>query len=307
MRYALKAYAIQDIGHRDNQEDSLYPPMVAPRHHDRIPRKESFYESEPHVDDTLFMVCDGLGGHEHGEVASRIVCDVVSKHVRQAESEGKQLSDSLMRDITTHALNALNAAEDSSSERKMGTTMTLLSINDSGAAIAHIGDSRVYHFRAATEDEEAHTLFRTEDHNLASVMVRTGEMTITQAQNCRERHMLTRALMAGMDYQPTADLYKTDDIMPGDVFFLCSDGMVEEITDDDLCLLLTDPSCSDVERMKKLLEVTKYNSDNHTAWFVRVERSGNATYQPVSNPKRKNKSKKQGIVKRLINKCLSRI
>lgn len=281
MKYGIKAYVIQDIGQRVNQEDSFYPPFLNPCHFDGTEREASYYEGTPHTTDDLFILCDGMGGHERGEVASRMVCDVVSDYIRNEEREGKQFSDAMLRSAVAEALKALDARENPATVKKMGTTMTLLKLNDNGATIAHIGDSRVYHFRPATMRRKSRMLFRTEDHNLATMLIKSGRLTFQQLHNFSQRHVLTRALQACLPKRPDVDIYHTKDIKPGDVFFLCSDGILEELYDEDLCSMLTDTSCSDEERMKVLLTFCDGNKDNHTAWFIRVEQCMDSFCNPI--------------------------
>lgn len=280
MEYGLKAYVIQDIGQRGNQEDSFFPPFLQPCHFDMTEREEAYYEGTAHTTDSLFILCDGMGGHERGEVASRTVCDIVSSHIQQAEREGQPFSDDLVRSAVSAALAALDAAEDPSTKRKMGTTMTLLKVHANGATIAHIGDSRVYHFRPASGRHDARMLFRTEDHNLATMLLKNGSMTFQQVRNFAQRHVLTRALQAYLDRRVEVDIYHTKDIKPGDVFFLCSDGILEELYDEDLCSMLTNKEYTDEQRLQILMTFCEGNKDNHTAWFVRVERCGNSVYDP---------------------------
>lgn len=270
MNVGLKAYVIQDIGHRDNQEDSFYPPFLTPHHFMKTERDDSYYESTAHTDDSLFVLCDGMGGHEHGEVASRIVCDEVSNYIVSQERMGREFCDDMLHEAVVEALKALDAAESDDTLLKMGTTMTLLKFHGDGATIAHVGDSRVYHFRPAYGYRSSRILFRTEDHNLANMLLKSGRLTYQQLPNFDKKHVLTRVLMAHLAESPEIDIHHTQDIRKGDVFFMCSDGVYERMDDEELCDLLTDARYTDEDRMQKLLSSCNDNMDNHTAWFVRV-------------------------------------
>lgn len=252
MRYSLRAYLIHEIGQRKNQEDAHYPPSAD-------------------MPGSLFILCDGMGGHARGEVASNTVCEVMSNSIIEAEKEKGEFVKGMVSDAVTDALHALDALDDSADERKMGTTMTLLKLHGNGATIAHVGDSRVYHIRPSRKGQKGKILFRTEDHSLVNQLLRRGHLTLHQAMEFPQRHVLTRAMTAGMEKPVAADIYHTKDILPGDIFFLCSDGMLEELYDDDLCAMLVNPDYTDEERVQVLLNFTKYNKDNHTAWIVRVE------------------------------------
>lgn len=271
MKYELKAYALQDIGQRKNQEDSFYPPFIQPCHFDKTDRAESFYDSVPHTDDRLFLLCDGMGGHERGEVASRLVCETMAKSLHNAEAQGLSFDKCVIKNAVMDALDVLDENDDDSEERKMGTTMTLLRFHEQGVTIAHIGDSRVYHFRPSDGGMSARCLFHTEDHSLANDMLKSGRLTFQQLPNFKGRHVLTRCMMAGIEEVPKADIYTTKDVMPGDVFLMCSDGLLEELYDEDLCRMLTNPEFNDEQKVQVLLTFCEANQDNHTAWIVRVE------------------------------------
>lgn len=217
--YGLRAYVVQDIGHRANHEDSFFPPFISPRHFDMTEREDAYYEGTPHTEDSLFILCDGMGGHERGEVASRMVCDSVSSYISIQESCGQSFCDNMLIQAVAESVKKLDKSEKPDTQRKMGTTMTLLKVTDDGATIAHIGDSRVYHIRPANAKNKSRILFRTEDHNLATQMIKNGSMTLQQMSHFSQKHVLTRSLQALMGVKPEVDIYHTRDIRPGDVFF----------------------------------------------------------------------------------------
>lgn len=301
MKYFLKAYLIHDIGQRANQEDAHYPPFIDAQHFDKVERAEAFYDATPHTEDSLFILCDGMGGHARGEVASNTVCEVMSKSITAAEKEHERFTDAMIHNAVKDALHALDALDDEAEERKMGTTMTLLKVHNEGVTIAHIGDSRVYHMRPSHNRYHREILFRTEDHSLANMLLHSGQITHQQLTNFPQRHVLTKAMQAGLKKPVEADIYHTKDILPGDIFFMCSDGVLEELYDDDLCAMLANAKFSDEERMQVLLSFCKDNQDNHTAWFVRVEKvetdDGKAVEitQPAPTPE------KVGLLQRLKN------
>lgn len=270
MNYIIEAYAVQDIGRRSSQQDSFYPPFIDPCHYDEIPRERSFYDGTAHTDDRLFIVCDGMGGHERGELASRIVTQTMSKYMlRTATMEGS-FNDEMIRQAASEALRALAAKDNPREVRKMGTTMTLLKFHADGATIGHIGDSRVYHFRPAQQSQPAKILFRTKDHTMVNDLVERGQMTLSEAQSSTKKHVLSRAMMSCQEREPEVEINHIADIKVGDIFMLCSDGVYENMDDDALCKLITDPNYSDVQRIQRLLHETIDNHDNRTAIIVRV-------------------------------------
>ena len=299
MNYALKAYLIHDIGRCENQEDAFFPPMTMACHYDGVEREGAFYEGVPHTDDSLFILCDGMGGHSRGEVASRIVCDVMSRYITDSEAKGGDFDDDVIRNAVNESLDALDAQDDPGEKRKMGTTMTLLKLHSKGATIAHIGDSRVYHCRLPQGRDRGEIPFRTEDHSLVNLLLKNGSLTFQQAERFPQKHMLTKAMQAGQKERVGPDIYHTADIRPGDVFCLCSDGMLEELYDEDLCSILTNPNYSDEKRVQILLNFCRDNRDNHTAWIVRVEAVMTDDGQLVEYDK-EDKNHKSGFFNRLF-------
>lgn len=271
MNFILNAYAIQDIGHRTNQEDCFYPPFIDPCHYDESPREWTFYDGTPHMDDRLFIVCDGMGGHDRGEIASQTVTQAMSTYLLKSASIEGVFPDEMVNQAVDKALLALAEQDDPDEVMKMGTTMTMLKFHANGATVAHIGDSRVYHFRPARPSEPAKMLFCTEDHTVVNELVHYGQITHAQARRSTKKHILSRAMLSYQERRPKADIHHISDIQPGDIFFLCTDGIFENMDNEALCSLLTDPNYSDVQRIQMILHECINNRDNHTAIFVRVQ------------------------------------
>ncbi len=263
MEYTLCAYTIWHCGKRTDaagnphQEDSIFPAHGAASTADR-----------------LFILCDGMGGHEAGEVASATVCAAMSKTILTAE--GAFTDDVLSRALTA-AYDALDAKDDGTAVRKMGTTMTLLKLHSAGATIAHIGDSRVYHLRPGRSADDTTILFRTDDHSLVNELVKAGELTAEEAKHSRQKNVITRAMQPNLEHRPKADVYHTADIRPGDYFYLCSDGMLENMDDRQLCYFFSREAGDDERKVASLLNATQENSDNHSAIIVHIT--------AVANPK----------------------
>lgn len=277
MNFIINAYAIQDIGHRTNQEDSFFPPFIDPCHYDESDRECTYYEGTPHTDERLFIVCDGMGGHDRGEIASQTVATTMSDYILQVASLEGRFTERMVNKAVEKALNALAEKDDPNEVMKMGTTMTMLKFHAKGASVAHIGDSRVYQFRPARQNEPARIIFRTEDHTMVNDLIQSGQMTPAQAMHSPKKHILSRAMLSYQDRRPKADIHHLTDIQPNDIFFLCTDGIYENMSDEELCALLTDPNYPDVQRIQLLLHECMENRDNHTAYFVRVQDVMNVT------------------------------
>lgn len=253
MKFTLKSYSIWEQGPRKKQEDSLFP---------------AFGENKD--DDRLFIVCDGMGGHSDGEVASRTVCAAISKSIlsRCQDPEG-DFSDEIFKDALNDAYDELDK-QDNGAERKMGTTLTLLKFHKDGVTIAHIGDSRVYHIRPGKSPEETEILFQTIDHSLVNDLVKIGELTPEEAKHSNQKNIITRAIQPNMERRHRADIYHTNDIEAGDYFMLCSDGILEQLEDDNIRFIFSEKTEDAQNKVKILTQVTEQNHDNHTAILVHV-------------------------------------
>ena len=254
MKYKIKAYNLQELGQRKNQEDSLFPALG---------------KSTP--DDRLFVLCDGMGGHEKGEVASATVCETISSTILSAWNPNESLSDELFQQALSAAYDALDA-KDNGEERKMGTTLTFLCLHANGATVAHIGDSRVYQLRPATKKSPARIVFRTQDHSLVNDLVKIGEITEEEAKHHPQKNVITRAMQPCQEHRAKADIAHLTDILPGDYFYMCSDGMLEEASDENILNIITKPNVTDEEKLEMLRQVTEDNKDNHTAHLIHIDK-----------------------------------
>lgn len=262
MKYRLKVYSIWEFGQRKDshgnphQEDSIYPEFGKQSDSDR-----------------LFILCDGMGGHEAGEVASSTVCEAMSHAVLndKNDEEGVFTAEDFESALKA-AFKALDS-KDNGAEKKMGTTLTFLKLHKNGATIAHIGDSRVYHIRPGQTGTETQILFETEDHSLVNDLIKVGELTREEARMSKQKNVITRAMQPNMGRPPKADLYTTKDIKPGDYFYMCSDGMLEQPEMEDgtsLRNIFSAMGGDDENKLEILRSVTEKNRDNHTAFIVHI-------------------------------------
>ena len=263
MKYKIKAYNLQELGQRQNQEDSLFPALD---------------KSTP--DDRLFVLCDGMGGHEKGEVASATVCETISSTILSAWNPNEALSDELFLQALSAAYEGMDA-KDYGEERKMGTTLTFLCLHANGATVAHIGDSRVYQLRSASKNSPARIVFRTQDHSLVNDLVKIGEITEEEAKHHPQKNVITRAMQPCQEHRAKADITHLTDILSGDYFYICSDGMLEEASDENILNIIAKPNVTDEEKLEMLRKVTEDNNDNHTAHLIHIDNvEGRNTYAP---------------------------
>ena len=239
--------AIQEMGNRDNQEDYIYPEC-----------------GKATINDHLFIVCDGMGGHEKGEVASQTFAEALADYFNANASGDSVLKDSVIAAALDHAYSKLDAA-DSGSYKKMGTTLTLLYFHRGGVTAAHIGDSRIYHLRPGKK-----LLYVSRDHSLVFDLYQSGEITYGEMKTSLQKNVITRAVQPGEDNRVKPDIIHITDVKPGDYFFMCSDGMLERMDDDDV-LKLFSGSGDDEKKRKKLITDTASNQDNHSAYIIHVQ------------------------------------
>lgn len=247
MRIEVSARSIYELGQRANQEDFIYPSGTG----------------LPSTSD-LYILCDGMGGHEKGEVASETVCRTMSAYIKSHPREDGLFDETDFQKALDAAYDALDA-EDTSAEKKMGTTLTLVKFHAGGCFIAHIGDSRIYHIRP----EAKSVLHVTRDHSLVNDLVELGELTPEEAMKSKQKNIITRAMQPHQGRRDPADCCNLTDLRAGDYIYMCSDGMLEISRDADIVEVLS-RKCPDNEKIEVLKSLTRNNRDNHSAFLIRI-------------------------------------
>lgn len=194
---------------RENNEDAIFPAS-----------------SGESADEVVLIVADGMGGHVAGEVASRIAINAAASTEVEAADRVASGNRAIREEV----------ARDPSLEG-MGTTMTLLHVQDGVAHLAHVGDSRAYMLR----DNRLAQL--TDDHTVAAEYVAMGQMSADEAAGHPQRHMLTRTL--GLTRFVNID-EDTVELEPGDRLLICSDGLTEMVKDDRIAKTMTHGSPEEV-------------------------------------------------------------
>lgn len=249
IKYTFKS--IHELGKRANQEDSLYPD------------KESGQSSN--LSGNLFVLCDGMGGHDCGEVASATVCEAISSTLANT---GQHFSESNFDAALASAYDALDLKDNTESEKKMGTTMTFVKFHEEGCFVAHIGDSRVYHIRPS-EQGDGRIRFVTRDHSLVNDLIAIGELTEEEAKFSSQKNVITRAMQPNQARRCKADWINLTDLRAGDYIYMCSDGMLEVTEDNELANILS-MNVADKEKVRILKAATAENKDNHTAFLIHI-------------------------------------
>lgn len=207
---------------------------------------------------TICVVCDGMGGAAGGQLASRIAVDTFSAEMEKRLSQ--EAKPDRLREISVVAVALANravreAARTSEEYHSMGTTLVSAVSFDGGVVIANVGDSRAYHINKERIRQV------TRDHSLVEHMVERGDITAEEARRHPNRNLITRAL--GPDVDPECDCY-TCQLLPGDFLLLCTDGLVNTVTDEEIMREVLHGDTNTC--MERLLDISKSRgaSDNVT-------------------------------------------
>ena len=206
----------------------------------------------------IYVVCDGVGGHSKGEIASEIVVKTflnfntadeltpISKTLETAES---RISDYILENPDS---------------KGMGTTLSLIQIQENGINVSWVGDSRIYQFR------NGDIVFQSRDHSWVNEALDAGIINEQEAINHPKSNIITRAIQGGHNPTKAQEKFLTD-IQVNDCFFLCSDGILETWSNEDLCALFT--SNNNLSEIAEILkkECAQSSRDNHTAILVKIE------------------------------------
>ena len=171
----------------------------------------------------LLVVADGMGGHQGGEVASRMAIGTLGKLIREGDGDPRAR---LVEAVERANLEIHKVASKDRTLKGMGTTVVALLLCKNGPSfVAHVGDSRLYRLRG---DEFAPL---TEDHSIVALLLRRGEISAEEAREHPKRNQIMRAL--GVWDEVEADIAPIE-LQPGDTFILCSDGLYGMLSDTEL-------------------------------------------------------------------------
>ncbi|WP_337171656.1 Stp1/IreP family PP2C-type Ser/Thr phosphatase [Gemmatimonas aurantiaca] len=177
----------------------------------------------------LALVCDGMGGHEAGEVASALARDTI---VHTLDVNDTQLPDALVQAIQAANRAIHDAGRRQPALRGMGTTCCALILRDGAAWCAHVGDSRCYLLRGGD------LLLMTEDHSAVMDMVRRGILSLEEARHHPDKNVISRALGSHASIEVSSWNHPFI-VQPDDVFLLCSDGLYDLVSDEDIRTVMT--------------------------------------------------------------------
>ena len=218
------------------------------------------------VDDKLgrfFIVADGMGGHAGGQEASKIATEVIYSYLEQYWDSPLSSQVLLKQAVEQANLDIIEDQQLHPEREDMGTTVVVLIFRDEQPWCAHVGDSRLYRLRSSQLEQI------TDDHTWVGMALKKGEINAEQAKFHPWRHVLSQCLgredLQHIDIQEFA-------VQPGDRLLICSDGLTEEVTDEQIqTALINSHSCQETAR--ELIGAAKAagGSDNITVVIVEQE------------------------------------
>ena len=213
------------------------------------------------VEESLFIVADGMGGHNAGEVASALAVTTVKSGARTGITSAVQFRELIQQANTV----IYTASLDDSTQQGMGTTLTALAVvpgTEPLVLVANVGDSRTYLMRDGRLDR------LSVDHSYVQELVNEGIISPEEARHHPRRNIVTRAL--GIDRNVTVDVF-SQMVRTGDRLVLCSDGLVDEVDDTEIAGILaahTDPQ--DTAEALVMVANTNGGRDNTTVIVVDI-------------------------------------
>lgn len=225
----------------------------------RKANQDSYRIDEP--EGRFFIVADGMGGHAGGEEASRIAAETIREFLADNWQSQLKPHDLLEKALLKANRDIIQNQKDYPARADMGTTVVVVLFPEEGQPwCAHIGDSRLYRWRASQLDQI------TEDHTWISQAVKSGLLTTDQARRHPWRHVLAQCLgreeLEEIGIQPL-------DVRAGDRLLLCSDGLTEELADEQIAPFL-EPNMACKTVASALVEAAKEEGgqDNITVVLV---------------------------------------
>lgn len=239
-------FAVSETGPvRDHNEDSI-----------------AFTFLENDKKNLIAVVADGMGGHNAGEVASKMACDLLLDYC--LKNWKQHTPETLLQKAFMNAHQKIVEAGNSNPEQKgMGTTATSVIIQQDVCYIGHIGDSRAYLLRNGT------LMQLSKDHTLVNQMFESGEITEKE----RDHHPMKNVLLQALGTTPTIQPQIPSDgwaIQEGDRLFLCSDGVYDALNVEDIKDLLLMKQAEFVLECLSSVATSRNVSDNFSALLIDV-------------------------------------
>ena len=233
---------------------------------------EDCIESRPEIG--LFVLADGMGGYNAGEVASGMATSLIADGLQEVwrpadvarlgRDEAKALSEKLIREHIGRANGAIFTTSQNNPEcAGMGTTLVVCLFFDNFVTVAHIGDSRLYRLRGDVMEQV------TRDHSLLQEQLDSGLITPEEAKLSQNKNLVTRAL--GIDPSVETEIH-VHETQPDDIYLLCSDGLSDMMEDEEIRLTMLTLKSNPTLTVQQLVQAANDNGgrDNISAMLIRV-------------------------------------
>ena len=210
--------------------------------------------------DNLYIIADGVGGHNAGEVASESAIDFFEQFIYETEDD--EILDLLVSATVYANEEVFKLSKTNKAYSNMGTTLLATTIKNNKIYISHVGDCRLYGIR------NNKIVQMTSDHTYAMDLFKAGVITKEEAKNSKDSNILTRAI--GTEKNVKADALFCE-ISERDIFIMCSDGLSDMITDDEIFDIASKDISSD-EKVQKLIEKANNNGGKDNIAVIVIER-----------------------------------
>ncbi len=211
--------------------------------------------------DNLYIVADGVGGHKAGEVASEVAIDSFEQFIYETEDD--EVLDLLVSALAYANEQVFNLAKTNKQYENMGTTLLATTIKNNKIFIAHVGDCRLYGIRNNKIAQ------MTSDHTYVMDLFKAGVISKEEAENSKESNVLTRAL--GTEKNVKADALFCD-VFEDDIFIMCSDGLSDMLTDDEIFQLASEKSVPTQEKVENLIQEANNNGGRDNIAVIIIEK-----------------------------------
>lgn len=241
-----------EVGRKDNQEDYLFPSKVDAK-------------------TKIFILCDSIGRYKNGETASKKMATTLGKYLYLCS----EISIPEFCACLSKTYDVLDET-DINSAKTILSNLACLCLNDNSYIIAHIGDSRIYHLRPSLYNpkvKEECIIYQSPNHSEANEILNPKEASDEESRDFPQKNVKTKSMHSHLKKRRLADVFRFDDIQVGDYFFLCSDGVLEQLSNEMLCEIIADKDLNDEKKLAKIKSICDdKTNDNYSCWLVPIDR-----------------------------------
>lgn len=244
------------------------------------PNNEDIWAQMPEYG--FFILADGMGGHQAGEIAAREVvrqlCRIIQKKIAHYQQE-HSLTE--VKDLLRKAIRHVNASiflmsRQDQELRGMGTTLCCALVHHDNLIYAHVGDSRLYRYR------NNELLQLTKDHSLLRQLIDYGQIGEREAAEFAHKNIITKAIGTEPKVEPTIDILP---LQTGDLFLLCSDGLSDLLSKDEIADVISNSPSLEETAQRLIAEANeKGGPDNITVLLVQMQESHQETHDETAAP-----------------------